>query len=55
MTDNLEGIVPDFLNLLKGVIDSPDIPLNVSRSDLKSDSSVKQISGYITRKVAVSN
>lgn len=52
VTDNLEGIVPDFLNLLKGVIDSPDIPLNVSRSDLKSDSSVKQISGYITRKVA---
>ncbi|XMD98924.1 MAG: molecular chaperone HtpG [Candidatus Karelsulcia muelleri] len=52
VTDNLEGIVPDFLNLLKGVIDSPDIPLNVSRSDLQSDSSVKQISGYITRKVA---
>ncbi|WGS82513.1 MAG: molecular chaperone HtpG [Candidatus Karelsulcia muelleri] len=52
VTDNLEGIVPDFLNLLKGVIDSPEIPLNVSRSDLKSDSSVKQISGYITRKVA---
>ncbi|MBU6942188.1 molecular chaperone HtpG [Candidatus Karelsulcia muelleri] len=52
VTDNLEGIVPDFLNLLKGVIDSPDIPLNVSRSYLQSDSSVKQISGYITRKVA---
>jgi len=52
VTDNLEGIVPDFLNLLKGVIDSPDIPLNVSRSYLQSDESVKQISGYITRKVA---
>ncbi|XOS86581.1 MAG: molecular chaperone HtpG [Candidatus Karelsulcia muelleri] len=52
VTDNLEGIVPDFLNLLQGVIDSPDIPLNVSRSYLQSDSSVKQISGYITRKVA---
>ncbi|XZQ50639.1 MAG: molecular chaperone HtpG [Candidatus Karelsulcia muelleri] len=52
VTDNLEGIVPDFLNLLKGVIDSPDIPLNVSRSDLQSDSAVKHISGYITRKVA---
>ncbi|QND78370.1 molecular chaperone HtpG [Candidatus Karelsulcia muelleri] len=52
VTDNLEGIVPDFLNLLKGVIDSPDIPLNVSRSYLQSESSVKQISGYITRKVA---
>ncbi|YCJ94879.1 MAG: molecular chaperone HtpG [Candidatus Karelsulcia muelleri] len=52
VTDNLEGIVPDFLNLLKGVIDSPEIPLNVSRSDLQSDSSVKQIEGYITRKVA---
>ncbi|RIU86204.1 molecular chaperone HtpG [Candidatus Karelsulcia muelleri] len=52
VTDNLEGIVPDFLNLLKGIIDSPDIPLNVSRSYLQSDSSVKQISGYITRKVA---
>ncbi|ADM89959.1 heat shock protein 90 [Candidatus Karelsulcia muelleri CARI] len=52
VTDNLEGIVPDFLNFLKGVIDSPDIPLNVSRSYLQSDSSVKKISGYITRKVA---
>ncbi|WP_259285922.1 molecular chaperone HtpG [Candidatus Karelsulcia muelleri] len=52
VTDNLEGIVPDFLNLLKGVIDSPDIPLNVSRSYLQSESSVKKISGYITRKVA---
>lgn len=52
VTDNLEGIVPDFLNLLKGVIDSPDIPLNVSRSDLQYDYSVKQIEGYITRKVA---
>uniref|UniRef100_UPI0032B27AC0 molecular chaperone HtpG n=1 Tax=Candidatus Karelsulcia muelleri TaxID=336810 RepID=UPI0032B27AC0 len=52
VTDNLEGIVPDFLNFLKGVIDSPDIPLNVSRSSLQSDSSVKKISGYITRKVA---
>ncbi|WP_185851081.1 molecular chaperone HtpG [Blattabacterium cuenoti] len=51
ITDNLEGIVPDFLSLLKGVIDSPDIPLNVSRSHLQSDSSVKNISKYITRKV----
>ncbi|WP_185869707.1 molecular chaperone HtpG [Blattabacterium cuenoti] len=52
ITDNLEGIVPDFLSLLKGVIDSPDIPLNVSRSHLQSDKSVKNISKYITRKVA---
>ncbi|QIK16863.1 molecular chaperone HtpG [Blattabacterium sp. DPU] len=52
ITDNLEGIVPDFLSLLRGVIDSPDIPLNVSRSHLQSDASVKNISKYITRKVA---
>ncbi|WP_185853432.1 molecular chaperone HtpG [Blattabacterium cuenoti] len=52
ITDNLEGIVPDFLSLLRGVIDSPDIPLNVSRSHLQSDTSVKNISRYITRKVA---
>ena len=49
---NVEGIVPEFLALLKGVIDSPDIPLNVSRSYLQSDSSVKKITNYITRKVA---
>ena len=52
MTDTVEGIVPDFLTLLHGVIDSPDIPLNVSRSYLQSDSNVKKISGYITKKVA---
>ncbi|WP_185858051.1 molecular chaperone HtpG [Blattabacterium cuenoti] len=52
ITDNLEGVVPDFLSLLRGVIDSPDIPLNVSRSHLQSDSSVKNISKYITRKVS---
>ncbi|WP_185862789.1 molecular chaperone HtpG [Blattabacterium cuenoti] len=52
ITDNLEGVVPDFLSLLKGVIDSPDIPLNVSRSHLQSDTSVKNISKYITRKVS---
>ncbi|MBO4267800.1 MAG: molecular chaperone HtpG [Bacteroidaceae bacterium] len=52
VTDSVEGIVPDFLTLLHGVIDSPDIPLNVSRSYLQSDSNVKKISGYITRKVA---
>ncbi|WP_185873934.1 molecular chaperone HtpG [Blattabacterium cuenoti] len=52
ITDNLEGIVPDFLSLLKGVIDSPDIPLNVSRSHLQHDTSVKNISKYITKKVA---
>ena len=52
VTDNVEGIVPEFLTLLHGVIDSPDIPLNVSRSYLQSDASVKKISGYITRKVA---
>ncbi len=52
ITDNLEGIVPDFLGLLRGVIDSPDIPLNVSRSHLQSDKSVKNISKYITRKVS---
>ena len=48
----MEGIVPDFLTLLHGVIDSPDIPLNVSRSYLQSDSNVKKISTYITKKVA---
>ncbi len=52
VTDSVEGIVPDFLTLLHGVIDSPDIPLNVSRSYLQSDSNVKKISSYITRKVA---
>jgi molecular chaperone HtpG len=52
VTDSVEGIVPDFLTLLHGVIDSPDIPLNVSRSYLQSDASVKKISGYITRKVS---
>ncbi|WP_185872834.1 molecular chaperone HtpG [Blattabacterium cuenoti] len=52
VTKNLKGIVPDFLSFLKGVIDSPDIPLNVSRSHLQTDSSVKNISKYITRKVA---
>jgi len=52
ITDNVEGIVPEFLTLLRGVIDSPDIPLNVSRSYLQADSEVKKISSYITRKVA---
>ena len=52
VTDNVEGTVPDFLTLLRGVIDSPDIPLNVSRSYLQADVNVKKISGYITRKVA---
>ena len=52
VTDNVEGIVPEFLLMLKGVVDSPDIPLNVSRSGLQSDSNVKKISNYITRKVA---
>ena len=52
VTDSVEGIVPDFLMLLQGVIDSPDIPLNVSRSYLQSDSNVKKISGYITKKVS---
>ena len=51
VTDNVEGIVPEFLTLLRGVIDSPDIPLNVSRSYLQADSAVKKISNYITRKV----
>jgi molecular chaperone HtpG len=52
VTDNVEGIVPDFLQMLRGVIDSPDIPLNVSRSYLQTDGAVKKISSYITRKVA---
>jgi molecular chaperone HtpG len=52
VTDNVEGIVPEFLGMLKGVIDSPDIPLNVSRSYLQADGNVKKISNYITRKVA---
>jgi len=52
VTDSVEGIVPDFLTLLHGVIDSPDIPLNVSRSYLQSDSNVKKISNYISKKVA---
>ena len=51
VTDNVEGIVPEFLTLLRGVIDSPDIPLNVSRSYLQVDSAVKKITNYITRKV----
>lgn len=52
VTDSVDNIVPDFLTLLHGVIDSPDIPLNVSRSYLQSDANVKKISGYITKKVA---
>jgi molecular chaperone HtpG len=52
VTDSVEGIVPDFLTLLRGVIDSPDIPLNVSRSYLQADSNVKKISNHITKKVA---
>ena len=52
VTDNVEGIVPEFLTMLRGVIDSPDIPLNVSRSYLQADGNVKKISSYISRKVA---
>ncbi len=52
VTDNVEGIVPEFLGMLRGVIDSPDIPLNVSRSYLQADGNVKKISNYITRKVS---
>ena len=52
VTDNVEGIVPEFLTMLRGLIDSPDIPLNVSRSYLQADGAVKKISSYITRKVA---
>ena len=52
VTDSVEGVVPDFMMLLQGVIDSPDIPLNVSRSYLQSDSAVKKISSYITKKVS---
>lgn len=52
VTDNVEGIVPEFLGMLRGVIDSPDIPLNVSRSYLQADGNVKKIANYITRKVA---
>ncbi len=52
VTDEVQGIVPEYLTLLHGIIDSPDIPLNVSRSYLQSDANVKKISGYITRKVA---
>ena len=52
VTDSVEGVVPDFMMLLQGVIDSPDIPLNVSRSYLQSDAAVKKISGYITKKVS---
>src|SRR5690554_3696214 len=52
ITDNVEGIVPEFLTMLRGVIDSPDIPLNVSRSYLQADGNVKKIANYITRKVA---
>ncbi|PKP39492.1 MAG: molecular chaperone HtpG [Bacteroidetes bacterium HGW-Bacteroidetes-15] len=52
VTSNVEGIVPEFLTMLRGVIDSPDIPLNVSRSYLQADGNVKKIAGYITRKVA---
>ena len=53
VTDNVEGIVPEFLVMLRGVIDSPDIPLNVSRSYLQADGNVKKISNYITRKVPI--
>ncbi|MBP3589035.1 MAG: molecular chaperone HtpG, partial [Muribaculaceae bacterium] len=52
VTDSVEGVVPEFMMLLQGVIDSPDIPLNVSRSYLQSDTAVKKISGYITKKVS---
>ena len=52
VTDSVEGIVPDFLTLLHGVIDSPDIPLNVSRSYLQADGNVKKIASHITKKVA---
>ena len=52
VTDNVESIVPEFLTLLRGVIDSPDIPLNVSRPYVQADGAVKKISAYITRKVA---
>ena len=52
VTDSVEGVVPEFMTLLQGVIDSPDIPLNVSRSYLQSDTAVKKISGYITKKVS---
>jgi molecular chaperone HtpG len=52
VTDSVEGIVPDFLTLLHGVLDSPDIPLNVSRSFLQSDGNVKKISSHISKKVA---
>ncbi len=52
ITDNVEGVVPDYMMLLRGVLDSPDIPLNVSRSYLQSDSNVKKISSHITKKVA---
>ena len=52
VTDSVEGVVPEFMMLLQGVIDSPDIPLNVSRSYLQSDAAVKKISGYITKKVS---
>ncbi|MCZ6593765.1 MAG: molecular chaperone HtpG [Bacteroidetes bacterium] len=52
VTDNVEGIVPEFLTMLRGVIDSPDIPLNISRSYLQADGAVKKIASYITRKVA---
>ena len=52
VTDSVEGVVPEFMTLLQGVIDSPDIPLNVSRSYLQADTAVKKISGYITKKVA---
>lgn len=52
ITDNVEGIVPDFLTMLRGVIDSPDIPLNVSRSYLQADNNVKKISEYVTKKVS---
>ena len=52
VTDNVEGIVPEFLTMLRGVIDSQDIPLNVARSYLQADGAVKKISNYITRKVA---
>lgn len=51
MTDDVDGVLPDYLSLLHGVIDSPDIPLNVSRSVLQNDANVKKISSHITNKV----
>ena len=53
VTDSVEGIVPEFLTMLQGVIDSPDIPLNVSRSYLQSDANVKKISSHITKRLLI--